>query len=154
MDHAELLMPKEMRTGGEREPYTIRTKLGWIARGVLREGNGPRSHRIHVLTVEESPLDIEFKRFWDTEKFGTEEAESKKKVLSEEDMKASGIVQTGTRPLNPGYEVTLPWKKNPPQLENNKQVAMQRLSGLLKKFAREPEYETAYRIAIQKYMDD
>ena len=74
-------MPKEMRTGGEREPYTIRTKLGWIARGVLREGNGPRSHRIHVLTVEESPLDIEFKRFWDTEKFGTEEAESKRKVL-------------------------------------------------------------------------
>ena len=52
-----------------------------------------------MLTVEESPLDREFKRFWDTEKFGTEEAESKKKVLSEEDMKASVIVQKGTRPL-------------------------------------------------------
>ena len=31
---------------------------------------------------------------------------------------------------------------------------MQRLSGLLKKFAKEPEYETDYRIAVQKYMDD
>ena len=154
MDHAELLMPKEMRTGGEREPYAIRTKLGWVARGIMREGEGPRSHRIHVLAVEESTLDREFKRFWDTEKFGTEGAESKKKVLSEEDMKASEIVRTGTRPLNPGYEVPLPWKKNPPQFENNKQVAMQRLSGLLKKFAKEPEYETAYRTAVQKYIDD
>ena len=108
MDHAELLMPKEMRTGGEREPYAIRTKLGWVARGIMREGEGPRSHRIHVLAVEESTLDREFKRFWDTEKLGTEGAESKKKVLSEEDMKASEIVRTGTRPLNPGYEVPLP----------------------------------------------
>ena len=106
-------MPKEMRTGGEREPavcqpYAIRTMLGWVARGIMREREGPRNHRIHVLTVEESTLDRGFKRIWDTEKFGTEGAESKKKVLSEEDMKASKIVRTGTRPLNPGYEVTLP----------------------------------------------
>ena len=47
------------------------------------------------------------------EKFGTEEAESKRKVLSEEDMKTSEMVRKGTRPLNPGYEVALPWKKNP-----------------------------------------
>ena len=63
MDRAELLMPKEMRTGGECEPYVIRTRLGWVARGITREGRGPISHRIHVLTVEESPLDREFKRF-------------------------------------------------------------------------------------------
>ena len=85
MDRAELLMPKEMRTGGECEPYVIRPRLCWVARGITREGRSPISHIIHVLTVEESPLDREFKRFWDTEKFGTEEAESKKKVLSEED---------------------------------------------------------------------
>ena len=65
MDHAELLMPKEMRTGGEREPYAIRTRLGWVARGITREGRSPISHRIHVLTVEESSLDREFKRFWE-----------------------------------------------------------------------------------------
>jgi len=65
MDRAELLMPKEMRTGGECEPYVIRTRLGWVARGITREGRGPISHRIHVLTVEESSLDREFKRFWE-----------------------------------------------------------------------------------------
>ena len=65
MDHAELLMPKEMRTGGECEPYVIRTRLGWVARGITREGKGPISHRIQVLTVEESSLDREFKRFWE-----------------------------------------------------------------------------------------
>ena len=69
-------------------------------------------------------------------------------------MKASEIVRKGTRPLYPGYEVALSWKKNPPQFENNMQVAMQRLSGLLKKLEKEPEYETAYRIPVQKYIDD
>ena len=72
MDYAELLMPKDMRIGGEREPYAIRTKLGWVARGIMREREGPRNHRIYVLTVGESTLDREFKRFWNTEKFGTE----------------------------------------------------------------------------------
>ena len=31
---------------------------------------------------------------------------------------------------------------------------MQQLYGLLKKFAKEPEYETAYRTAVQKYIGD
>ena len=33
-------------------------------------------------------------------------------------------------------------------------MAIQRLSGLLKKFTKEPEYETAYRTAVQKYFHD
>jgi len=70
-------------------------------------------------------LDKEFKRFWDTAKFGTDRSNSKEKVLTEEDRKASEIIQTGTRTLNPGYEVKPPWKENPPQLQNNKQVAIQ-----------------------------
>lgn len=45
-------------------------------------GDSPRKQRVHVLTVEEMPLEKQFKRFWDTEKFGTEEVESKRKVRS------------------------------------------------------------------------
>ena len=63
-------------------------------------------------------------------------------------------VDKGTRKLNPGYEVPIPWKPDQPQLNNNRQVALQRLNGLLKKFTREPEYEKEYRVAVRKNLDE
>ena len=33
MDHPELLVPSEIRRGEANEPYALRTKLGWVARG-------------------------------------------------------------------------------------------------------------------------
>ena len=51
---------------------------------------------------------MQFKRFWETEKYGTEGEENQRTLLSEEDQKAVTIVQEGTRKLNPGYEVPIP----------------------------------------------
>ena len=40
------------------------------------------------------------------------------------------------------------------RLQENRQLAFQRLGGLMRKFAREPDYEQAYRTAAQKYIDE
>ena len=58
-----------------------------------------KSHRINILSIEETPLDTQFKRFWETEKYGTKGAESK------EDKYALDIVDKGTR-KEPEYEET------------------------------------------------
>ena len=47
--------------------------------------------------------------------------------------------------MTPGYEVPIPWKTNDPQLRSNKTIALRRLIGLMKKFAREPEYQVEYQ---------
>ena len=86
------------------------------------------------------PLEVQLKRFWETEKYGTEGEENQRTLLSEEDQKAVTIVQVGTRKLNPGYELPIPWRPKEPQVKNNKTVALRRLNGLMKKFAKEPEY--------------
>ena len=44
--------------------------------------------------VEETPLDIQFKKLWETEKYGTEGAESKLGNLSEDDRFAQDMVDT------------------------------------------------------------
>ena len=47
--------------------------------------------------------------------------------------------------MNPGYEVPISWRTKEPNLKNNKtrliKVALKRLNGLMKKFAKEPEYQ-------------
>ena len=94
--------------------------------------------------MEETPLEVQFKRFWETDKYGTEGEENQRTVLSEEDQKAVTIVQEGTRKLNPGYEVSIPWRTKEPTL---------RLNGLMKKFAKEPEYQKEYQKAVRKYLN-
>ena len=67
--------------------------------------------------------------------------ESKQEVLSVKDRYSAKTVRDGTRALNPGHEVPLPWKPGQPQLGNNRQLALQRLASLTKRFAKDPEYE-------------
>ena len=110
--------------------------------------------RVHFLTIQDTPLDLQFKRFWETEIYGTEGEESRTIVLSEVDQRAVAIVQEGTKKLNPGYEVPIPWKPNKPNIENNRAVAIQRLNGLMRKFDKDPEYHKEYQAAVKKYIDD
>ena len=126
MDHAELFMPSEIRRGKEDEPYGVLTQLGWVVRGKTSETKETRTLQVHFLAVEETPLQVQFKRFWETEKYGTEGEENRRTLLSEEDQKAVAIVQEETRKLNPGYEVPIPWRTKEQQLKNNKTVALRR----------------------------
>ena len=97
---------------------------------------------------------MQFKKFWETEKYGTEGEENQRTLLSE-DQKAFTIVQEGTRKLNPGYKVPIPWRTKEPNLKNNKTVVLRRLNGLMKKFAKEPEYQKEYKKkAVKKYLND
>ena len=77
-----------------------------------------RTLQVHFLAVEETPLEVQVKRFWETEKYGTEVEENQRTLLSEEDRKAVTIVQEGTRKLNPGYEVPIPWRTELPTYDD------------------------------------
>ena len=109
---------------------------------------------INFNMIEETPLDVQFKRFWETETFGTEGKERNEPILSQKDKLALEIVRQGTRALDIGYEVPLPWKPNEPALLNNRPMAEQRIKYLQRKFDRSPEYKAEYQNAINAYVDD
>ena len=67
MDQSDLLAPDAIRRGRVGEPFAIHTELGWIARGLVYRDQTAISQHIHFLVVEETPLDIQFRRFWETE---------------------------------------------------------------------------------------
>ena len=151
VDHADLLVPLDVKMGEPREPVAKRTTFGWMAAGPI--GNPRRDiHSHHVARAESEPLDVAFKQFWDSESFGTKT--TNKPHYSNDEQRAIDILERETRKLENGYEVPLLWRENEPQLQNNRQVAKKGLEGLQRRFEREPEYEKGYRKAISKYIED
>ncbi|XP_057379669.1 uncharacterized protein LOC130701908 [Daphnia carinata] len=156
VDHYHLIVPTESRVGEEGEPSAVKTQFGWYARGVIgsKLRRPPTSHtvtavRSYSLRVN-AALEKELRGFCETENFGTE---TPRLVMPPEDERAVKIVEEGTRKLEIGYEVPIPWKEGEPSLPDNKRLALYRLHDLFKRFDRDPDFKAAYQMAIKKYID-
>jgi hypothetical protein len=101
-----------------------------------------------ILSRNKSDLDAVIRQFADTESFGTE---YKKDRMTSKDQVAIDIVAGGTRQLEVGYEVVLPWKPASPSLPVNRQLVVFRVNSLCKKFEKDPVYKGDYEKAIKKY---
>lgn len=67
LDHASLLIPTDYRIGEANEPCAWKTILGWVVRGPIGDG-GSMPARVHLLFGQpDFNLDVEFKRFCETE---------------------------------------------------------------------------------------
>ncbi|KHJ42945.1 Pao retrotransposon peptidase [Trichuris suis] len=150
LDHAELMSATESRTGGAGEPVAMNTALGWIARGVIGGGGNRSRTRMNLsITTGDEDLAAQFRRFCDTESFGTEGRVPGK--MAPEDELAKQIVESGTRKLEVGYEVPLPWRQGEPNLPCNRPLAELRLQALLRRFEKDPSYKADYEKAMDKY---
>ncbi|XP_046452741.1 uncharacterized protein LOC124200515 [Daphnia pulex] len=89
LDHRHLVIPLDVRSGADNEPYAFKSKLGWIVRGVLGEADPKQSARINVISSRNiTDLDTAIRKFADTESFGTE---YKKDRMTPEDLAAIDI---------------------------------------------------------------
>ena len=151
LDHAHLMLPTESRAGKPHEPCGIRTKLGWIVRGVIGGGRRLRTGRANLLVgQQDQQLDADFKRFCNAEDFGTMPETVQ---IAPEDQKAVELVETGLKRLAVGYEAALPWRDGEPSLVNNRPQAEFRLRSLMKRFTQDPVLEDHYRVAMKKYFE-
>ncbi|CAB4028193.1 Tas retrotransposon peptidase A16 [Paramuricea clavata] len=147
LDHADLLIPLDVKMGKPQEPVVKR----WMAVGLVGKPRGD-IHSYHVARAEPEQLDVAFKQCWDSESFGTKTTNLPHN--SNDDQRALDILEHETRKLETDYEVSLLWKENEPQLQNNRKVAQKRLEGLQRQFERDPECEKDYRKAVSKYVED
>ncbi|CAB3991238.1 Hypothetical predicted protein [Paramuricea clavata] len=151
LDNTDLLVPLEVKTGRPKEPVAKKTSLGWTAVGPIAGSDSrPRVH--HVPRADTEPLDAAFKRFWESESFGTKP--TNEPIYSKDEKRAIDLLEHGTVKLETGYQVPLLWKENEPRLQNNRQVALKRLEGLERRFERDPEYKNDYPKAIGKYVEN
>ena len=157
LDHAQLSAVIETRIGEENEPVAIRTRLGWIVRGVVGVDVKPTTARVYsaFTTIEDgesrSNLADAMRRFYETESFGTEHQAD---CLSPDDRRALMLLDAGTKKLSVGYETPVLWREGEPQLSDNRLLAESRNRSLVNHFNKDPEFERKYRAAMQKNFDE
>ena len=139
-DVPQALQPKEFRPSQNGGPFATRTVLGWVLNGPLGRSS-PKTPTANYTQVEKT-LDQQFKDYCDLE---FNDAQCETKTMSLNDRRALDIMEKTAKLENGHYEIALPWKSYPPNLQNNRAVAERRLELLKKRLRREPIVHQKYK---------
>ena len=127
-----------------RSPKGILTPFGWCVVGPLEREpmTIPQCHNLQL----EGPTDLDplFDRFVDDDMFGAKPDSTKPTCLSRDDKSALSILKETTRFIGNRYEAGLLWRKEVPELPNNRVAVEQRFSSLERRFKTDSEMAKKY----------
>ncbi|KAL1276825.1 hypothetical protein QQF64_036448 [Cirrhinus molitorella] len=144
-DCSRALAPRQVITGGDEEPYAVRTDLGWSI-----VGSSPRIAKstevtglCHRVSVKEIPiltpasviraLESDFR-----------DTSPKERSISQDDIQFTQLLNEKIHQNSEGHlEMPLPFKTRP-QLPENKQLALVRLKRLKGRFEKDPKFKDDY----------
>ena len=134
------LLPKEVVTAEDDDPYAVRTVLGWSVVGTIKPGASSHSHFVFRTQVKEvSPRQI--KDMYDHD---YNELSNKGVPYSNEDVKFMKKMEGIRHQENGHYEIPLPFTSERPQLPNNRDMVMKRFRSLKTKLIRNEKYRSDY----------
>ncbi len=156
-----------------KQPYAVRTPLGWCVAGPTGQGLTDSRVSANLLVVDTQPgvtsltspamqhtsvsgnqcyqtLEKSVECFWNLEKHGFHNDD--KKVMSVQDRRGMDLLQQTTKLVDGRYEIGMLWKDETTVLPNNRSVAQKRLSGLARRFKRNPDFAVKYKAAIDDYI--
>ena len=146
-DTPDAFWVQEERRGHRKDPYAIRTPLGWTVMGPSTNMNHGLSFSVHHISMEEN-LTNQVKRFWEMESCPADE----KLGESVEDRKARAIMEKTVKFENGHYQLGLPWRESPPALPNNQTQANSRLQCLKKRLQRNESLHVKYNAVMAEYL--
>ncbi|XP_018405227.1 PREDICTED: uncharacterized protein LOC108781676 [Cyphomyrmex costatus] len=133
-----------------KHPTLQKTRLGWILAG--RTSNAPqattRVHSLHA-SVSDTQLHSELKRFWDMDETTVQESS----LTMEENSCERRFLDSVQRNQQGRLVVQLPIKKHLIQrIGDSRNIALNRLRTLERRFKREPEVKVAYSQFLDEYL--
>ena len=145
-DVPEALLPLEVRHGSSGEPYATRTMLGWALNGPISgQPGGAVSAFIHSKDVD---LDRQVERFWKLDSEVRDEPE-----YSVEDRKVMQLWDQQVTKKDGHYVLPIPFKRDKPDLPDNKVIAEQRLKSLGKRLMKNPVLLENYKSGITELIE-
>lgn len=146
-DHPAVFWTLEERRGGHNDPVAVKTILGWTAIGPVgrRKAEGSFSNNFIQMALEDS-----VERLWKTD---FNDVPSLKSSMSAEDHHALAIMSATTRKIGDHYQVGLPWRHSPPNLQNNRNMALTRLNSLKRQFDKNDNLKRRYTNEMQQYIE-
>ena len=136
---ASVMEPLEICPSQKGGPYAVRTRYGWVLGGARRQTHTIRVNRISI--IEELDLDEQLCNRADM-----------RRGLSVEDVRWCVQMDTGCKRRDDRYEIRLPFREEP-RLDDNRQVALQRLDLLKRNFERNPEYAKEYKAIMADLLE-
>ena len=148
MDHAEVLMPLEVRCGPVHgQPYATRSMFGWSLNGPFPGPHSQQSVTANFVNLER--LDQQVENLWKLEAHDVDD----NVCLSQEDQFVLALWNREVRHVDGHYELPVPWKNGRPDFPCNKYMASVRLDSLLRKLERNQAIDK-YSENIEKLVSD
>ena len=152
LDNPHLLRPQEVRPGNgmdDTDPYAVRYALGWAIHGPvdtvsnLTSDKVPHCNFIHS-KVSASPdnLSRQVERFWEID--GVQDLRSDKDSMSVEDKEVIQLWDNTVKRVEGHLELPIPFKKDPPELCNNRPMVEDRSYSLKRRLKKDPELYVKY----------
>ncbi|XP_043229908.1 uncharacterized protein LOC122385596 [Amphibalanus amphitrite] len=165
---SKALKPLEVITGGDDEPWAIRTSLGWSVVGYMGEAEetdgqedsaclfisteaGPKRIQHYAFRVRARELHPEqvarmFESDFDPQR-------DKGKAMSQDDKQFLRIMEDGMHQLADGrFEAPLPLREPNTKLPDNIEQAQGRLHSLSRKFKKDSDYKDLYVRAMEEML--
>ena len=105
------------RRGRRKQPYVVRTHLGWTLIGRLNRSSAAKEAKVNYIRGTHEMLSSQLRRMYDAE--FSECLASSKLAMSDEDRRALAILENSARLVDGHYQLSLPWRYRPPSLKNN-----------------------------------
>ena len=131
----------DRRTAGSRDPYAIKTPLGWTILGPIGVNNG-----VNVCQVNINKVDIKEKRLY---KQDFSDVPSSRLADYALDKVAVQEAQSTLKFPEGHYDIVPSWREGLPLLLTNYPLAVRRLLRLHKKLPKNPKLHCAYDAAVQ-----
>ena len=147
MDHAEILLPLEVRCPVHGQPYATRPMFGWSLNGPFPGPQSQQSVTANFVNLER--LDQQVENLWKLEAHDVDD----NVCLSQEDQFVLALWNREVRHVDGHYELPVPWKNGRPDFPCNKYMASVRLDSLLRKLERNQAIDK-YSENIEKLVSD
>ena len=146
----EVFFCEEERRGGPKQPYGIRTILGWTVLGPRSKGVREKGS-VNFIRCDDTLLNKQVEQFWNTE-FSDISEDSK--AMSMEDKRSMEIMESTITHVDDHYQVSLPWRAHPAPatLDNNRVLAEARVQSLKRRLLRDKCLKNNYFDIIDDYV--
>ena len=138
----------EERQGRKKEPYPIRTPLGWSVAGPMGKGKGGGATSFFVNSGDEF-LTKTVERMFQLD--CSEPPHCEDLALSFEDKKAQKIIENSVKVVDNHYQLDLPFRDDLP-FPNSQAMAEKRMNSLKTRFKRDPDLHNKYKECINDYV--
>jgi hypothetical protein len=139
----------EERRGRKKEPYAVRTPLGWSVAGPLGTDPCNNVSSFHIRQEDgflSDTVDQMFRMDF------SESLYSEDLGVSLEDQKALAIMETSLKVVDGHYHLDLPFRTKT-EFPDNKSLAQKRLNSLKLRLKRDQDLYTKYKAGINEYVN-